>query len=97
MIVNGAGVRARVRTLSCGRSHASIFQRQEGESNRMQAAIVNVVADGANQFAHRAAPIALSRPALEIAAAIVNGRPHFVGVAAPVQRNVKKEIAESIT
>ena len=61
----------------------------------MQATIVNVMADGFDHFAYRAAPIALARPAIEIGAFIVDQGTHLVSVAAAMKCDVEEEITES--
>jgi hypothetical protein len=55
---------------------------------------MNVIGDGPDQFAKRAAPIVLPRPAMEIAAAIVNPGFNFVGIAYAVKGDVEKEITK---
>jgi len=58
----------------------------------MHAPAMNVMADGADEFPHGAAPIALARAAPEISAAIVNMRLGFVGVAYAVKGDMKQKI-----
>jgi len=60
----------------------------------MHASPVDVIADGADQFAHRAAPITLPRPAMEITGPVMHRCLDLVGVAGAVEGDVEEEVAQ---
>jgi hypothetical protein len=66
----------------------------ENGSRQMHAPSVNVITDGPDQFAHRAAPITLPRSATEIAAPVMHGGLDLVGVPGSVKGDMEEEVSQ---